>query len=370
VTSLESFIARLDFSGWPLGGNAFWPSAVKWTIVAGSLVAIWIFAAIVRRMIVWFGKAALKKEETFDGSGWDFAASIARFATILVFMPLPLTLAGADWEKALSARAPGLIAAGAILFGAFLLANWAARAIRSFGRKAHRRTGADDTLFAFAASFLKYGVFAVALLLALTQLGFPSTSLAALLGASALAIGLALQDTLKAVAAGIMLAIFRPFRIGDYVAVGGLEGLVHDITPFTTSLRQTDNKIVSLTNDKVWSEPLINHTRQEERYLDLRIDLAYEDDIDRGLAVLKETAEQHSGVRHKDQIWVGVQALGESGVTLRLRAWCASEFFLQVRSDLLKQMKQAFDREGLSIPYPHQVQVSHRSAKARPDESP
>ncbi len=181
-----------------------------------------------------------------------------------------------------------------------------------------------------------------------------------MLGSSALAIGLALQDTLKAVAAGIMLDLFRPFRIGDFVSVAGLDGIVSDITPFTTSLRQIDNKIVSVTNDKVWNEPLVNHTHEGERNLDIRVSCSYEDDVDVALGLMRKMAEEETLILHKDRIWAGVYDLGDSGVVLRLRAWVTTNDFVQARANLLRAIKLAFDAGGLTIPYPHQTQVPYR----------
>jgi small conductance mechanosensitive channel len=350
----------VDFSDWPFGGEAFWPYAVKWGVIAASIVAIWMVAAFVRMFMRFIGHRAIRPPDEFDGSSWDLGASVSRFLVLIALSPVPLSLAGIDWQGFTEKRGPGLFAALAILFAAVLVANWVSRALRNFGRKTQRRTGRDDTLLTFIASFLKYAIFAIALLLALTQLGFPTASLAALLGASALAIGLALQDTLKAVAAGIMLAIFRPFRIGDFVSVAGLDGIVSDITPFTTSLRQIDNKIVSVTNDKVWNEPLVNHTHEGERNLDIRVSCSYEDDIDAALGLVRQMADEEPLVQHKDRIWVGVYDLGDSGVVLRLRAWVMTHDFVQARANLLRAIKLAFDRAGLTMPYPHQTQVPYR----------
>ncbi len=363
TSPLDTWIRALpiDYAALPFGGMAVWPGVIKWALVLASGLAIWLVASLVRRFFRALGRQAMKSEDSFDGSAWDLGASVSRFVTLLALLPVPLTLAGVDWQGIATKRGPGLFTAALIFIAAFGVANWVSRALRNFGRRAHKRTGADDTLLAFAASFIKYAIFAIAILLALTQLGFPSTSLAALLGASALAIGLALQDTLKAVAAGIMLAIFRPFRIGDFVSVAGLDGIVSDITPFTTSLRQVDNKVVSVTNDKVWNEPLINHTHEGERCLDIRVGISYEDDLEHGLRILNEVARASPLVRHPERIWTGVYDLADFAVTLRLRAWVATPDFVDARAGLLKAIKLAFDREGLVIPYPHQVQVRHRS---------
>ena len=230
----------------------------------------------------------------------------------------------------------------------------------------------------FAASLFKYLIFTVAIVFALTQLGFPTASLAALLGAAGLAIGLALQDTLKAVAAGIMLAVFRPFRIGDYVTVAGLDGEVIDVTPFLTQVKQIDNKVVSITNDSVWAEPLINHTRQTRRRLDLYFDISYDDNMDLAMRLVREVADAHPRILSDDETWVGIHALAASSVQVRLRAFVATPEFVNVRADITKAVKEAFDANGVTIPFQHVVYVPYKApgsdtgdtATARPPMTP
>ncbi|KCZ90695.1 mechanosensitive ion channel family protein [Hyphomonas johnsonii] len=353
-------IPEIDMTGWPDWAVAAEPEVLKWSLVFGATILIWIVAIVIKRLVMLVGKMVTAKDMDFEGSSWDLGASVARMFALILMSPLPLGLAGYDWRTLVENRGPGAIAAVAILFVAILFANWVARSMRNFGGKAHRRTGADDTLFAFAGSLVKYLIFAVAIVMALTQLGFPTTSLAAVLGALGLAIGLGLQDTMKSVAAGVMLAILRPFRIGDYVSLAGLEGEVTDISPFTTSLKQVDNKIVIVTNDKVWSDALVNHTRQTRRRFDLYFDISYDDNMDHALAVLLAVATDHPRVLAKSETWVGVHALADWSVKLRLRAWVATPEFVQVRADITKGVKEAFDREGISIPYPHQVNVAYK----------
>jgi small-conductance mechanosensitive channel len=356
---------QIDTTGWPPWAAAIEPHVEKWGIVLLSAVAVWIVAALLRRLVLLIGKKAIAKDKEFEGSNWDLAASVTRVFALILLSPIPLGLAGYDWEAMVEHRGPGAIGAVAILVVAVIIANGVARSLRRFGRKAHRRAGADDTLFAFAASLFKYLIFAVAIVFALTQLGFPTASLAALLGAAGLAIGLALQDTLKAVAAGIMLAIFRPFRIGDYVSAAGLDGEVIDITPFLTQVKQIDNKIVSITNDKVWAEPLINHTRQTRRRLDLYFDISYDDDMDLAMRLVREVADAHPRILANDETWVGIHALASSSVQVRLRAYVATPEFVDVRADVTKAVKEAFDANGVSIPFQHIVYVPYK-AKADP----
>ena len=369
----SDFLLGLDTSGWPLWAATIWPDTVKWGLVIASIGLIWLVASLVKFLILLTGRRLTPKDQPFEGTSLDLAASTWRFFGFILMMPLPFGLAGYDWQGLVEKHGPGAFAASVILVAAFVIANTLSRSLRRFGAKAHAHSGADDTLIAFSASLIKYIIFAVAIVFALSQLGFPAASLAAVLGAAGLAIGLALQDTLKSVAAGVMLAIFRPFRIGDYVSVAGLDGTITNITPFTTSLRQIDNKIVSITNDKVWSDPLINFTAEPQRRLDLFFDIAYETDLDHALKVLRETVNAHEHVLQKDTTWTGVHELADWSVKLRLRAWVATSDVVDIRADLLRIVKLSFDREGISIPYPHQVHLDYatgRDAATAKDAAP
>lgn len=359
-------LLNIDTTTWPAWIAAAWPEFFKWTIVLLSVGVIWLLATLVKYLVSLIGKWATPKERSFEGSAWDLTASISRVFALILLSPLPLGLAGYDWRALIEQRGPGALAAVAILVFALMGANMISRSLRRFGEKAHTHAGADDTLIAFSAALIKYVIFTVAIVMALIQLGFPAASLAAILGAAGLAIGLALQDTLKSVAAGVMLAIFRPFRIGDFVTLAGLDGEITSITPFTTSLKQGDNKIVSVTNDKVWGSPLINHTLQPFRRVDLIFSVSYEDDLDHVLQVMRAAAEQHPHVIPYMPIWAGVHSLDDWSVAVRLRAWVATGNFFQASADLRKGVKQAFDREDISIPYPIQVEYQHEGAKMPP----
>lgn len=347
----------IDTSTWPSWLTEYLPVWTKGAVVISAVIGVWLAGWFVKRVMLYIGHRRLDEGEQFEGSAWDMGASIARLGTMLLLAPLPFQAAGLPAFDFVGTRAPSAISAALTLIVAIVFATWLARSIRKFGEKSYRRSGAGDALFSFMSSMLKYIIFAVALVVALTQLGMNTNSLVALLGAAGLAIGLALQDTLKAVAAGVMLAIFRPFRIGDWIEINGLDGEVIDITPFQTTIRQIDHKTVFITNDTVWAEALINYTRQSRRRLDLYFDVSYDDDLDHALDVLKSAASAHGRILAKDEIWVGVHALADWSVKLRLRAWVATPEFVQVRSDITKMVKQAFDANGVKIPYPHQVEI-------------
>ena len=150
--------------------------------------------------VLFIGRRLTPKDRSLESTSWDLAASTTRFFSFILMMPLPLGLAGYDWRGLIEKYGPGAFAAIIILVVAFVIANTVSNSLRRFGARAHAHSGADDTLIAFSASLIKYIIFAVAIVFALSQLGFPAASLAAVLGAAGLAIGLALQDTLKSVA--------------------------------------------------------------------------------------------------------------------------------------------------------------------------
>ncbi|GAB5458042.1 MAG: mechanosensitive ion channel [Henriciella sp.] len=320
-------------------------------------------------MVRALGRRRYSNEELFIGSIWDLAAPVVQLLVFLLAITAgseAIGFAFADrlvgyWPKALA----GLIIVGA----AVLLATWINNSLRSLAQRAHGKNKVDDTLIGFAASMIRYAILGVAIIMAMIQFGFAPGSLIAVVGAVGLAIALALQDTLKAVAAGFMIAAFRPFRIGDWVKISGEEGEISQITPFNTTIRQVDNKIVLYSNDQVWGTPIINYTRHIRRRLDLYYGVHYDTDLDHAIEVLKTLANDHPLVTMKDETWVGVHELGDWAITLRLRAWVPTRELVQIRADITKSVKQVFDKEGIEIPYPHQVEyVREGIALKRPEE--
>jgi small conductance mechanosensitive channel len=237
-------------------------------------------------------------------------------------------------------------------------------------REVSRQSSSSSrTLFAFLGSLVRFSAVAIGLIAALQQLNFPIASLVAIVGAAGLAIALALQDTLKAVAAGVIIAVFRPYRIGDVVQISGETGTVADITPFTTVLNTIDNKEITVTNDKAWGDVIVNHSARSLRRLDLLFSIDYGDDIDKAIRIVTGILADDQRVRSEPPVWVKVVELSPSSVDLRARAWCANGDWWDLRCDTLRKMKQAFDSAGITIPYPHQVTVvkgdPHPEAPAR-----
>lgn len=244
--------------------------------------------------------------------------------------------------------------AAVILIVGLWLAGFISGAIKKRALKSER---IDKTLANFFASVVRYVLMAIVLIAVLQKFGVPVTSLVAVLGAATLAIGLALQGTLGNVAAGVMIVVIRPYRLGDYVAISDTEGTVVDINLFYTALDAIGNEHIIVPNGQAWNDVIVNYTTNPRRRTTLNFGISYDDDIDRATEILLETARAHENVLADPEPWVAVSALADSSVNLDLRAWVDQPNFFQTNRDLIKQVKQAFDREGISIPYPHQVAI-------------
>ncbi len=324
--------------------------------VTVTLMLAWLVSRLARRAVVALGKRRLKADEAFDGSSWDLGASLVQFLILVISAPAIIAVAGFNVLPYVEAHVFSVAVAFAILAAGIALARWTATSIRSFGARARRGQHGDETLFKFIASLARYGLVGLAGVLALQQLGFNAGSLIAIVGAVGLALALALQDTLRAVASGVMLAIFRPYRIGDWVLIAGAEGEIVDVTPFHTTLLPVDNRTVVIPNDKAWSDTITNFSRQRQRRLDLYFDVAYEDDVDQALEVMKSAVAELAGVRRRDETWCGVHELGAYSVRLRLRVWIDRASVLNMRSDCIRAVKAAFAAAGITIPYPTQLE--------------
>ncbi|MEO0466771.1 MAG: mechanosensitive ion channel family protein [Pseudomonadota bacterium] len=334
------------------------PILIRMASAGACLLVVWLMSAGAKSLVRFIGRKRMASHEVFDGSTWDLGGSLIQFFILLASIPLILALAGVNTLPFLTENAVGIVSAFLILFAGILLSRWFAVSIRSFGHRAAQNQNADDTLFQFLASMGRYLGLGLAVILALQQLGFSTGSLIAVVGAAGLALALALQDTLRAVAAGVMLAVFRPFRVGDWVEISGLEGEVTEVTPFHTTIKTVDHRSVILPNDKAWAEPITNYSAHAERRVDFYVDISYEDDIGKALDLLRATIAETPGCRRANDIWVSAHKLGDFGVTLRARAYVAKADFITFRGAITKRVKEAFEQAGITIPFPQQVEYS------------
>ncbi len=245
-----------------------------------------------------------------------------------------------------------LLAAIAILMGGLWIAGIAQRTIT----KTLDRTGKiDPTITLFAGSMAKYLVIILAGMAVLDQFGIATTSLVALIGAAGLAIGLALQGTLANVAAGVMLLFFRPFKVGQFIEAGGVAGTVKSISLFTTEFDTSDNVHIIVPNGDIWGAAIKNFGHNKTRRIELNIGIGYDDDIDKAMGVVSRVLTGDARTLKDPGPLVVVGNLGESSVDLLIRFWCDSGDFSALKWDMTKAIKEAFDKESISIPYPHRV---------------
>lgn len=245
----------------------------------------------------------------------------------------------------------GLSVIGAILIliTGWVIAGWAKRKIVSRAKKAER---VDDTLVPILGQTTKVFIIIITLLAVLGQFGVETTSIVAVLGASALAIGLALQGTLSNIAAGVMLLILRPFKIGDAVSIGNTLGIVDAIGLFTTEMHSFDNIGISMPNSKVWGAEIQNLSKFETRRVDMEFGIGYGDNMDKAIDIIKQILDEDERVLKDPEPLVVISGLGDSSVSVRVRPWTATQNAWPLRYDITKKVKERFDGNGVSIPFP------------------
>ncbi len=244
----------------------------------------------------------------------------------------------------------GLKVIGALVL--FIVGMWVAKAIRSSVRKALGRSEMDPTLIPFLSGIIYYIVLAVLITAVLGLFGIETTSLIAVLGAAGFAIGLAMQGTLSNFSAGVMLLIFRPFKIGDFIDAAGVAGSVHEIGIFSTTLNTADNVRIILPNSSVYGTTIKNFATNDNRRNDMVIGISYEDNISVAVDTIIGVLKADSRVLADPEPAVGVAELADSSVNLNVRPWCRKEDYWPLRADLNRAIKEKLEAAGCSIPFP------------------
>ncbi len=227
-----------------------------------------------------------------------------------------------------------------------------------------QRAKADATVTSFVSSLVRYGILVFAVIAALAKFGVQTASFVAVLGAAGLAVGLALQGSLSNFAAGVLILIFRPFNVGDFVTIGGASGTVVLIGIFTTTLHSPDNQKIVVPNSAVTAGTIVNVTANETRRVDLRASIGYGDDIGKAQEVLEGIVAGHPKVLADPAPVVRVVELGESSVDFVVRPWVNTPDYWEVYFDLTRAIKEEFDKAGISIPFPQRDVHLYRSAEA------
>lgn len=244
----------------------------------------------------------------------------------------------------------GLKLVAAILI--FVIGRWIARKVQNGLERAMLKAHVDPVLVTFTVNMTFAALMVFVVLAALGQLGVQTTSFIAVLGAAGLAVGLALQGSLSNFASGVMIIIFRPFKIGDYVDGGGVSGMVKAIHIFTTTLTTPDNKRVIVPNSKMMGDNITNYSAEGTRRVDLTASISYGDSIDKAKEVLLDMLTKDHRVLKDPAPFVGVSAMAESSIDFAVRPWVKVEDYWNVFFSMNESIKKRFDAEGLSIPFP------------------
>ncbi len=240
------------------------------------------------------------------------------------------------------------------------LAQWIRRGVRA----ALKRSKMDATLVPFISSLAYYLVLAFVVIAVLGMVGIQTASIIAVLGAAGLAVGLAWQGTLSNFASGVMLLVFRPFKVGDYIEAAGTGGTVQAVSIFTTTLTTPDNVGIVIPNTSVWGSTIKNYAAQATRRLDLVVGISYSDDIGTAMDTINRVLQADARVLPDPAPLVAVNELGDSSVNLVVQPWCKREDYWPLRWDLTRTLKEELERAGCSIPFPqrdvhlHQVAAS------------
>ncbi len=243
----------------------------------------------------------------------------------------------------------------------FIIGRIIAKAVTQGARKVMEKAKLDAMLVNFLANILGSVLLLLVIVFALSRLGVDTTSLVALVGAAGLAVGLALKDSMSHFAAGVMLILFRPFKVGDFVEVDGVMGSVEQITILSTRMKSPDNKVIIVPNGNVFSNTMTNFSDQPTRRVDLVFGIGYGSDLLKAKAILEELVANHELILKDPAPKVAVHELADSSVNFVCRPWVNAADYWTVYWGLTETVKLRFDQEGIEIPFP---QVSVHMEKA------
>ncbi len=239
---------------------------------------------------------------------------------------------------------------GAILL--LLVAHWLIRFVVRRVEKLMDRADLDSTLHLFLSTLLRYSLWALIGIIILSILGVPMTSVIAVLGAAALAVGLALQDSLKNIASGVLIIVLKPYTVGEFVEINDRTGTVLEVGLFHTQIRTPDNKLLFIPNSNVMNDNIINYSDLEIIRVDMVFGIGYDDDIRKAKEVLQEIVDGDERILEEPEAIVAVSELADNSVNFVVQPYTNRSDAITVRYHVTEQVKLRFDEEGISIPFP------------------
>ena len=241
-----------------------------------------------------------------------------------------------------------------------IIGRFVAKAIRSLISRMIQKSRVDETLVLFVSSASYVAMMAFVIISALGQLGVQTASFVAVLGAAGLAVGLALQGSLSNFAAGVLMIIFKPFRVGDYIDGAGVSGVVEQIGIFTTELKSPDNRKIIVPNAKMTGDNIVNYTAKDIRRVDMVAGVSYSDDLNKVKSVIEAILSSDDRILKDPAPTIGVLELADSSINFAVRPWVRTENYWDVLFATQKSIKERFDAEGITIPFPQQDVHVHK----------
>lgn len=237
----------------------------------------------------------------------------------------------------------------------YVIGKWIASSISKLLEKGLNARKVDPTIAKFTKNITFYVLFALVIITALGQLGVQTASFVAVIGAAGLAVGLALQGSLANFAAGVLLIMFRPLKIGDYVEAGGTAGVVKEISIFSTIMTTPDNKTVIVPNSGIMGGNITNYSTQAERRVDFTVGVSYSANLELVRDELKKIAAEDERIIQEKDVTIGLVALADSSVNFVFRVWTRTENYWPLYFDTNEKIKKRFDAAGIEIPFPQRV---------------
>ena len=264
---------------------------------------------------------------------------------------------GFDWNQLLEmAQSKGIDFAVnlAIALAIFYVGKFAISLVVRGIRKVMRRQEVEKTLETFVCNLVRMVLLVIVIIAAIGQLGIETTSFIAIFGAAGLAVGLALQGSLSNFAAGVLIVLFRPYKVGDFVEAAGIAGVVEQVQILTTVLKTGDNKQIIVPNGQIMDSIITNYSANDTRRVDMVVGVSYDDDLDKVRSTIAELVKAEERILDEPACTIAVSALADSSVNFVVRPWVKTSDYWGVMFDLTEAIKKRFDKDGISFPFPQQ----------------
>lgn len=264
---------------------------------------------------------------------------------------------GFTWDEAIDMLTTNGVDLGINILTAlviFYVGRWFISIAMRGLRKVLQKQEIDKTLESFVCNLVRTVLLVFVVVAAISALGIQTTSFIAVLGAAGLAVGLALQGSLSNFASGVLIVLFRPYKVGDFVEAAGISGTVEEVQILTTVLRTGDNKRVIVPNSQIMDSIITNYSANDTRRIDMVIGVSYSDDLDMVRQTLEDLVAAEARILDEPACTIAVSALADSSVNFVVRPWVATTDYWGVMFDMTEAIKKRFDKEGITFPFPQQ----------------